>query len=695
MDVEQYGFYSYSIAAVAYLLLFVLLIVKRNKNQTTFPFALASFLSLLWAGFSAYALKNDDIYLFDVLAAETLRNAGWYFFLSVLISRQQFQDQYGFFKRFWQPKAMLVLVVVVFVLELFSELRYNVQTIIGFDFRLIVHVIFALTGLILVEQLYRNAAVEQRWNIKFICISLAGLFIFDFIIFSKSLMFSTLDLDLWNARGLINALLVPLLIISIQRLHTESVPIAISKKLIFHTTVLIGAGLYLLLMSLMGVYIRDYGGNWGAIAQIGFIFLALVLLLVFFVSGKARALVKVYFSKHFFQHRYDYRHEWIKLSKTLAQLKSLDEVSGYIVTTMADLVESSGGGLWLKNSQGDYYLAEDKNLGFDAPQVITHDDLTIAYINKKQWVIDFVEYFENPETYEGADLEKWHAEENNIWLIVPLFLQNELKAFVVLSKPRVPRKIDWQDHDLLKTVGMQLANALVLTQASDELSRSRQFEAYNRLSAFLVHDLKNLIAQIALIVKNSEKHKHNPEFIDDSIETLENVVTKMERILRQLKKGDSYAEDWDTVDLVDVIKDVERQLCQNKPTLQIVFKTDKCLIQGDRNRLSSIFVHLIQNAQDATDDDGWVKLELDKTATQAIITISDNGCGMDQTFIQQRLFKPFDTTKGNAGMGIGVYEAREYVLQHSGQIQVESEPGKGTVFTLFFMLVDGQSKNYG
>ncbi len=682
------SFYSYLASTVAFFILLVLLLINRKNNTVTYPFLTASFFSIVWSAYSAFAIQDDNLFAFDALPFETLRNGAWYFFLSVLISRQQLDNNYKFLKQYWQPKLMLVFVPIVFLLEFFPQLRYPVQMFLGFDFRLFIHIGFAIAGLMLVEQLYRNALSEERWNIKFICIALAALFVFDFIIYSKSLLFKSLDFDLWNARGLVNSMLVPLLILSINRLNINPVRVRVSRKIIFHTTVLLGSGVYLLLMSLMGFYIRDFGGNWGAIAQIGFICLALLLLLVFFVSGKARALVKVYFSKHLFQHRYDYRDEWIKLSKTLAQLNSINEVSGFIVKTVANLVDSSGGGLWLKNDQGDYYLAEDCNLGFDALQLIKQEDPMLQFFRKTQWVIDFVEYYNDPDIYAGADLEKWYAQTNNIWLIVPLFLQNELEAFVVLTKPRVARQIDWQDHDLLKTVGMQLANALALTRASDSLSRARQFEAYNRLSAFLVHDLKNLVAQIALIVKNSEKHKYNPDFIDDSIATLENVVSKMERILGQLKKGDVKKSDGhQQVNLVDIIKDVELQQGNNQPRLQVILHEKDGLINGDMEKLSSIIGHLVQNAQDATDENGWVKLELHNEESEVIVKISDNGTGMDKQFIQQRLFKPFDTTKGNAGMGIGVYESREYMLQHSGQISVESEPGVGTVFTLKFPLV--------
>ena len=260
-------------------------------------------------------------------------------------------------------------------------------------------------------------------------------------------------------------------------------------------------------------------------------------------------MLKVYLNKHFFHYRYDYRDEWIKLSKTISQLNSINELSGFIINTLSELADSSGGGLWLKNEQGDFYFAEESNLGFIPPQLIKSDQSLIKFLTKKQWIIDFFEFSNSPELYDEVDLSQWHAEQNNISLIIPLFRQNELVAFVVLTKAKVPRQLIWEDHDLLKTVGLQLTNALALSHVSDALSRSRQFEAYNRLSAYLVHDLKNLVAQVSLIVKNAEKHKYNPEFIDDSIATLENVVNKIEHLLGQLKKGQIKNDNKTTINL--------------------------------------------------------------------------------------------------------------------------------------------------
>ena len=680
---ENYSYYSYLTATVAYFFLLPLSLAHLKQNPVVIPLNIAIFFSLTWTGYTAFLIHNDGLITSESLSFETLRNTAWFFLLGVLISRQQFNNNYSLLFKSRLANGLALLIVLTLVLEIFRDLRYQVQQLLGQDLRLFAHVIFAIAGLMLVEQLYRNVTMGSQWTTKFLCLGLGALFAVDFIVYSKSLLFTRLDFLLWNSRGFINALIVPLLAISIVRFQTNNaLRITASRKIVFHTTVLFGSGLYLILMSMAGFYIRDYGGNWGGIAQIIFIFLALILLCILFVSGKVRATTKVFVNKHFFHYRYDYRDEWIKLSKTIAQLDSINELSGFIIKTLSDLADSSGGGLWLKNEQGDFYLADEYILGFYPPHTIKADQSLIQFLLKKKWVIDFVELSNSPEVYRGVDLSEWQAEQNNICLIIPLLQQNELAAFVVLTKAKISKQLNWEDHDLLKTVGMQLTNALALSHASDALSQSRQFEAYNRLSAFLVHDLKNLVAQVSLIVKNAEKHKYNPDFIDDSIETLENVVYKIEYLLGQLKKGLIKVDSKTIINLVDIIKDVTRQQAGNKPLLKLSEHVDKIEVLGEKDKITAILGHLVQNAQEATAHNGLVSLELSRDDQQAIIKVIDNGTGMDNKFIAERLFKPFDTTKGNAGMGVGVYEARDYITKYSGSCDVESQLGEGTTFTI-------------
>lgn len=680
---ENYYYYSYLTAAISYLVLTLLSLMGVKKNPVVIPLVTALFFSFVWAGYSAFLIHDNKSFTSISLTLEIIRNIVWFLLLSAFISRQQFTKNYLLLVKSRFANGLIVLILISLIVEVFDNARYPIQQLLGQDPRLFTHVIFAVIGLMLVEQVYRNATQESQWSIKFLCLGLGASFMIDFFVYSKSLLFAQLDSLLWSSRGFINALITPLLFISILRLQaSKALRITASRKIVFHTTVLLGSGLYLIVMSLAGFYIRDYGGNWGATAQLLFIFLALLILSILFISGKARALTKVFINKHFFHYHYDYRDEWLKVSKTIAKLNSINELSGFIIKTLCDLVDSSGGGLWLKNDQDDFYLAEESNLGFSPPFTLQKNQSLIRFMKKKRWVIDFVELSKSPHIYDDVDLSEWQNPLYNICLIIPLLQEDDIVAFVVLTKAKVTRQLNWEDHDLLKTVCLQLANALALSHASDALSRSRQFEAYNRLSAFLVHDLKNLVAQVCLIVKNSEKHKYNVEFIDDSIDTLKNIIFKMDHLLSQLKKEQLTSHNQSLINLVDIIKDVAIQQNANKPNLQLITNLDNIEIVGETQKITAIFSHLVQNAQEATADDGFIKVILSTDNQEAIIKIIDNGTGMDNKFIAERLFKPFDTTKGNAGMGIGVYEARDYIMKHYGSCNVESALGVGTTFII-------------
>ncbi|CAG1021795.1 PEP-CTERM system histidine kinase PrsK [Methylomonas sp. LL1] len=687
---ESFIFLSYLTSTIAYTSLFLFAIIRKKRYWL---FILSALLSAFWSGAIVRTTQDSQFFLADTLIFETLRNVSWFFLLAALLSRQKYGNDYQYIR------SRLALPIGLFVsfaasIEAFPNFLDFIHPWIQADPRFFAHVVSAVLGLILIEQLYRNTPLNQRWNLKFICLGLAALFVADLFTYSKSLLYKHLDIASWQSRGIINALLVPFLAIALPRLDdvNQNLEQTSPRKTVFYTTILFGCGVYLILMSAAGYYLKHANAEWGETVQTVFIFLAILLLAVSFTSGKIRALAKVYFGKHFFHYSYDYREEWLKISKALAKLESLEELKNFIITTLMSLVESSGGGLWLKNEQGQFVLAAEQNLRL-TPQELDHlknGKHLPEYLANKQWVIDFFELAHAPEVYEDIDLSPWCYEDSQVWLIVPLFHLNHLEAFAVLTQPRVPRKLNWEDHDLLKTVGMQLANAIALNKASEALASNRQFEAYHRLSAYLVHDLKNITAQISLIVKNADKHKHNPDFFDDTIDTLNNVFHKMQHIVEQLRQGNAPPSSDSQINLVDVILKIKRHHI-GSPPLQFETTLENCIIRANLTKLNSIITNLIQNAQEATQKPGgWVKLVLSTDQDYAVIDIMDNGVGMDQQFIAERLFKPFDTTKGNAGMGIGAYEARDYILKNAGKMNVKSQPGEGTSFTLHLPLAHNQ-----
>jgi putative PEP-CTERM system histidine kinase len=254
-----------------------------------------------------------------------------------------------------------------------------------------------------------------------------------------------------------------------------------------------------------------------------------------------------------------------------------------------------------------------------------------------------------------------------------------MDAVLLLTQPRTSIRWNWEVIDLLKTSSRLAASYLALEDAGIALAEARQFEGFNRLSAFVIHDLKNLVAQLSLVVRNAERHHGNPEFMADAIETVDHAVGKMSRLLAQLRNlgsGQSTVE----IELGALLDEV---LLTRKVQLPIPLRegsSPKILVRANRDRLASAFEHIIHNAQDAAAKHGRVLVRCRTEDGRAIVEIEDNGHGMDEEFLRIRLFKPFDTTKGLTGMGIGAYESREYARSLGGELSVESVPGRGSLF---------------
>ena len=296
-------------------------------------------------------------------------------------------------------------------------------------------------------------------------------------------------------------------------------------------------------------------------------------------------------------------------------------------------------------------------------------------------------------------------------MILPLLHGPALIGFVALEAPPPPFHPNYEDRDLLKTVGRHVATHLAQHEADRRLGENRQFEAYHRLTAFVMHDLKNLAAQLALIVSNAERHKRNPEFVDDAIGTIANSTARMQRLIEQLQRREIQGAT-QRIALAEVARRAAQHCAARMPVPVVQPDAVDVVVECDPERLGVIVEHVIRNAQDATPEDGSVTLGvgvgavgsppdqgLSATDTNArlrvphaVLTVSDTGSGMSREFVQDRLFKPFDTTKGSKGMGIGAYQVREYVQSLGGRVEVESERGRGTQFRLLLPLAEKQEK---
>jgi len=671
--------WSYGLAAAAFGA-FALRMVLGWRGGLRATLLLATIVaSALWAGSElALALWPSVLTWVGSHTLDTLRYAFWFAFLFSLVAGAAEYAARNGAKKSRLPWWLIGVVAVGLVSGAALPDQEPLRSVFGdraVQIIFAVRVGLAVVGLVLVERLFRGAAVHARWAVKPLCLGLAGIFGFDLFFYSDAMLFGHYDVDIWIARGVAHALVIPFLAIAAARNPAWTIEMHLSRGAVLRSTALLVSGMFLLAVAAAGYFVRFVGGELGKALQIEFLFAALLLFGLAVFSGSFRSKLKVFVSKHFFSYRYDYREEWLRFTRTLSADSSLQGIQQRSINALADLVESPAGALWLR--QGDQSFRPAARWNMTAVNAVEPADGSLGkFLERTGWVIDLREYASAPQRYPDLALPEWLVSLPDAWLVIPLPSRAGLVGFVVLVNARAAIKIDWEVLDLLKTVGRQAASYLGQIQATEALLETRKFDAFNRMSAFVVHDLKNLVAQLSLLLRNAERHRNNPAFQRDMLMTVSNVVERMNRLMLQLRTGATPVDKPRPVNLETVI----RQVCAAKSGQNAAIDvevTSRISAMGHPDQLEHVIGHLVQNALDATTGEGKVSVQLRRDDDAAVIEVADSGVGMTPEFVRDRLFKPFQTTKAT-GMGVGVYESSQYVTGLGGRIVVESTPNVGT-----------------
>ncbi|HEY9197919.1 MAG TPA: XrtA/PEP-CTERM system histidine kinase PrsK [Gammaproteobacteria bacterium] len=687
------GFTGYAVGAVAFLLLTLVLLTGQRGQSHKRLLLLAAGTNGLWMGVAAYQSAALSL-PFQSQLLELLRNLAWIAFLTRILG-SAYGDQAIANRRFrnvvMASGAFILLLASLTVHRFYSGVA--IISDIGVDWLLAGYLLIGIFGLVLVEQLFRNTRQEMRRGIKYLCMGLGAMFAYDFYLYADALLFQRVDGALWQARGYVNALVVPLLAVAIARDTRWSRDIFVSRRIVFHTAALLGAGIYLFAMGAGGYYVRSFGGSWGAVAQVIFLFGALLVLAVLLFSGQLRASLRVFISKHFFHYKYDYRDEWLRFIGTLSSGEPDARLRERALRAIAEIIESPSGILWLRRDSGRFEPIAAWQMELPENVNVDPGNSLVAFLERQEWGINLEEYVRDRDMYADLELPEWLTAISRAWLISPLMLHERLLGFAVLTRSPATQHFNWEDCDLLKTAGRQAASHLAQLEAARALADARQFEMCNRLSTYVMHDLKNLVAQLSLVVTNAAKHKHNPQFMEDAIRTVEHSVDKMNRLMAHLRSGGADNRQIGPIDLCELLHDVARLMANGRPAPSVDCQAKGISARANKDRFAAILGHLVRNAQDATPDDGRIIMRLFKLDEWAVIEVQDNGSGMDAEFIRDRLFRPFETTKGKAGMGIGVYETREFMRAMNGDVEVISRLGEGTTFRLRVPISDENQNN--
>jgi putative PEP-CTERM system histidine kinase len=543
----------------------------------------------------------------------------------------------------------------------------------------------SVVGCLAIEQVFRNSTPEQQRVLKPFLATIAAVFGYDLFVFSDAVLVTEIDANLWAGRGLVAALAVPFLLMSAKRHPDWTRTLFISRHVVFYSTTLSGVGLYFIAMAFAGVLIRQNGGAWGGLVQFAFLVAALAVLALVLTSTRFRQSVRMFITKHFYRNQFEYRDEWLRLIRTLSAEGRDLPIEQRGIKALADIADSPGGQLWLDKGTGCYEPFAAWRAEFPSGEYAANSAF-VRFLKEQGWVIDSAEHERDPERY-GHAFRDQPSELIPDSIVVPLFHQNELLGFTRLVRPEKHRALNYEDHDLLKTAGRQVAAFLAHDLAMEQLAETRQFEAYNKLSAFVMHDLKNLLSQQALLVENAKKHQHRPEFVADVVKTVDNGVQRMRRLLRQLERDSTGAQE-QRIEINALVEETVAAHSKGAATRASFNRGRPLWVHAQSDRLASVIGHVIANAHEATKAGGSVDVEVMEREGKAVIEVRDTGEGMSEEFIRRRLFKPFDTTKGSSGMGIGVYQAREVLRSLGGDIAVKSVLGGGTTVTIYLPVLE-------
>lgn len=475
----------------------------------------------------------------------------------------------------------------------------------------------------------------------------------------------------------------------------------LSRAAALRATLLLGGGVYLILIGLAGAVARLVGGDYGAIAQGVFLALALGAGGLAFLSPRARAWLSVTISKHLFEHRYDYRAEWMRFTATLApdgedgrgDYGGERDLHRRVAQALAELTGSPAALLMLPDALGGFRVADQWRWPGGAGEAGEEAALPLRSVfplQERQHIVDLDAERRGGGKESELALPAWLLADTRAWVMVPVLHFQRMIAIVVLHRPPVSRALDWEDLDVLRIAGRQAASYLAEAQSQQALSEARRFDEFNRRFAFIMHDIKNLASQLSLLARNAERHADNPAFRADMVETLKISAGRLSDLLQRLSPRERGRAAEAARALIEPILSAVAE--EARPRRRIFTDTQTGLAAwADAAAVRQIVQHLVANAIDASASDAPVQVIARAEHGRVRIDVIDQGTGMTRAFIRDELFKPFVSTK-DGGFGLGAFEALGLAQAMGGSIDVASEPGRGSNFMLWLPLADAHGE---
>lgn len=584
-------------------------------------------------------------------------------------------------------RPLLVVLAIVEVLHLAFDLlvapaaQAAREAQVAFGFMVMFRLLVTVGGLVLVHNLYAGGSRQSRAWLRWPAAGLGALWLVDLNFYAIAYLSADWPSDLTAVRGASVIALAMLLMVGASK-DRDALRFRPSRAVTFQTFSLLVIGAYLLGMIAIAQWLSLVGGNFARLMELAFLIVASAAAILVLPSRRLRGWLKVMLSKHFFLHRYDYREEWLRFTRTIGGTGDADLPLGErVVQAVADVADSPAGLLLTLGEGGGLTLAARWRWQAIEVPAEAIPAASVRFFQREEYIADLDDWRAGKHGVdEGAALPEWLREEARAWALVPLIHYERLVGLVVLARPPMPRRFDWEDFDLLRLVGRQAASYLAENAVQEALAEASRFDDFHRRIAFVMHDIKNLASQLSLLSRNAEVHADKPAFRADMLLTLKNSSDKLNTLLARLSRyGGGMVDRIAEVAASDIAKSAIDRF-RGMHNVMLV-ETHECLVLANREALEQVLVHLIQNGVDASSAGSPVFLSLTCDGIYARFEVVDSGTGMSADFVRSRLFKPFVSSKPG-GFGIGAFEARELVRAMQGRLDVESREGLGSRFVV-------------
>ena len=671
------------ITALTAILVAVAVIFRRHQQLSNVAFSISIFsTAVVIMGDAMCILRPESVFQWQrvVFIGEAVMVPSWLLFALSFARTKYWESITKLSKILVMISPVLLLFCLIVPIEsFFYSPEFAAEKVLflgdfGYTFKLIL-LFYSIMSIVNLEATLKSSTGLDRWRIKYTLIGVGGLLAIHIFYYGHALLYRSINMNLVPVKAGIIWVSILFIGFSLSRHKVMDVEVTVSRKVIYRSLSVFVVGVYLLGLGLLGEGMRYLGPQIGENITIFLGFTGAIAIVAVIFSEQLRRKVIVFVSKNFYSQKYDYREQWLQFTQRISLKHSFDELLGSIAEGFKDTIGSRGASIWLKERGGGYVCVN----AIDAiTNSVSPNEELPAYLSDTHWILNV----RDPKCEEIVLISKEYLEENNVFLIVPLLHINDLIGFIILREALAEIECNYEDYDLLKTLARQATAAILNARLSEELIEAKEMEAIGRLSSFVIHDLKNASSTLSLLAHNAAEHIDKPDFQKDAIRAITNSSEKIKGItlkLKNLHMKNVFSLDYH--DLGICVQGAISEFSLNGNADLAFTEKEPVSAKIDRDEILKVVINLIINALDATDNQGHISVEVGKEDTMAFIKVSDNGCGMSREFIDKSLFKPFQTSK-KKGLGIGLYQCKTIVEEHSGMIKVVSEEGKGTDFII-------------